>query len=283
MRRLLHPKEHKSILVSFLALASFAGFEALALALRYYQIGVFWQLAAYLYLFLLLWVGFSYHTHRRHALTPAARRSSGHYHELLNYLILPTVIFWATAALLYLDPFARGLQFFWTLLGASGLGAGLWYLKTVFRGHKKSTANQRGVAYLAKLLASYLAAAAAFGIGHHMGYGGAWTAFLIFLTSMLLMRQALFQHHEINSHTITLTFAASGIVALAGYYIYGLWSVNFYTAALALSALYNTIWGFVHHEYIARDLTRKIAYEYLAVLFVIYVFLLSTTNFAERI
>ena len=97
------------------------------------------------------------------------------------------------------------------------------------------------------------------------------------------MHQAFFQHHFINPESLQLLLTIGFILTAVSLFLFVSWSVNFYSAALALSAIYNTIWGIVHHKYIDRNLTREIVYEYLAVLFVILVIVFSSTNFSQKV
>ena len=75
----------------------------------------------------------------------------------------------------------------------------------------------------------------------------------------------------------------SGALASVAYFIFSIWNVNYFSGALAISVFYNTIWGFVHHKLIEKNLTREMILEYLAVLLVVLVLIFSTTNFSERV
>lgn len=278
MKNPIHPKKHKAISVAVLTVISFVGLQAAAYLLQKNQDGLFWKSAGYLYSFLIFWIVFSYDTHRRHiAAAPVI------WSQLSNYLILPSVIYWSAAGLMFLSPFSSGLQTVWTILAAAGLGTGIWYLKVAFHEHRQANRNARQLVFLAKILASYLGFTAAVGLGRHYGFGGLWSGLLVLLISQLLLRQAMFQHHHMRHDSLKLVLLLSLGLGVAGYLLYHFWNVNFYSAGLVLSALYNTSWGLIQHRFIDRNLTRKIAYEYLAVLFVILVVLFSTTNFAEKI
>ena len=65
--------------------------------------------------------------------------------------------------------------------------------------------------------------------------------------------------------------------------IFSIWNVNYFSGALAISAVYNAIWGLMQHKFIENNLRRELIYEYFAVLFLILVLVFSTTNFSERI
>ena len=278
MKHIIHPKKHRSISVILLAAVVFLGLQAAAAALQKNQVGDFAQIAAYVYAFVIFWIIFSYDTYRRHiAAVPIL------WHELANYLILPSVIYFSTVALLFLAPFNRSLQELWIVLATLGLSIGLWYLQTVFHSHREGSRHLRQLLFATKLFASFLGFAAALGIGRHEGFGDIWTGLLVMLASHLLMRQAIFQHHDMHGHMLRFVLIVGLTLGLVGAFLYSFWNVNFYSAALLLSALYSTIWGYVHHKYIDRDLTAQIIYEYLSVLFVVLVILFATTDFSERL
>lgn len=278
MKHIVHPKTHLSISVVIMAAASFAGFEALAFMLQKFQLLVFWQTAAYLYIFLMAWTVFIYDTHRRHiAAAPVV------WSQLSNYLILPSVIYWSAVVLMFLSPFHSALLQIWTVVATVGLAAGLWYLKVAFHDHREASHKARQMIFGAKILGSYLGFAAALGIGRYYEFGALWTGLCILLVAELLLRQALFQHHEMSHAMLHFVLWIGLGLGVIGFFLYYFWNVNFYSAGLTLAAVYNTAWGYLQHKYIDHDFSKKIFYEYLAVLFVVLVILLSTTNFSEKI
>lgn len=206
-----------------------------------------------------------------------------HWLHFQNYLILPGFIYWTTIVLIYLNPFDTFLKQVWIIMSTIALAKTFWYLKVVFYLHSEAGRIRRQLLFLTKLYASYLAFTAALGIMRYFGYGGELTGLLTFLITFLLMYQALFQHHFVGFETLKLLFYTSLALGVAGYLVYFFWNVNYYSGGLVLTALYNTIWGIIHHKYIDKNLTVETVYEYLAVLFVILVIVFSTTNFAEKI
>lgn len=298
MRAIINPQKQKFVIALVAALVSFLGFLASSQVIATYQIALFLKVSLYVYLFLVFWQTFIFDLHLRKPRTYADitrtvadslrerfeyLKHGHHWPHFQNYLILPGIIYWTTIVLLFLNPFNELLKEVWIVLSTLALTTSFWYLKTVFYAHREAGRGARQMIFLTKLYASFLAFTAALGTTRYFGYGAEWFSILVFVLSFLLLYQALFQHHFVNFAMLKFMLATGILLAACGYVIYFLWNVNFWSGALVLSAIYNAIWGIVHHKYIDNNLTRKIVYEYLAVLFVILVIVFSTTNFAQRI
>lgn len=298
MKLLVHPSNQKFVVALVAALVSFFGFQALSLTLEAYQLPAAFKIAFLVYVFLVFWQTFVFDLHLRkpRTYTDLGRSVAGslkerfeylkhghHWLHFQNYLILPGVIYWSTVALLYLNPFDALLKQVWIFLSTMALATSFWYLKSVFYAHRDASRLTREMIFITKLSATFLAFTAALGIARYFGYGGEYFGLTVFLLSFLLMYQALFQHHYVGSKMLKFLLITGALLGAAGYLIYFFWNVNFYSGALVLAAIYNAVWGIVHHKYIDQNLTRQIVYEYLAVLFVILVIVFGTTNFAERI
>lgn len=298
MRPLMSPQKQKFFIVLVAALASFFGFQAAGSAIGSFQVGSFVKISFYVYVFLIFWQTFIFDLHLKrtgtwqnleHSFMRALKerfaylKEKNHWLNFQNYLILPGIVYWTTIVLLYLNPFDPLRKQVWIFLSSLALTMGFWYLKTVFYAHREASRLARELIFVVKLYASFLAFVAALGLSRYFGYGGARFALAVFLLSFLLMYQALFQHHYIGFKMLKFLFGAGILLGAVGYVIYFLWNVNFYTGALVLAAIYNTIWGLVHHRYLDQDLSREIVYEYLAVLALILVIVIGGTNFAQRI
>ena len=317
MKQIVHPSNQKFVIVVLAVAASFFGFEAAGRAIDAYQLRNFFEISLYVYLFLLFMQIFVFDLHLRPARSIAGLERSffaalrnrfhymgerNHFLHFQNYLILPGVIYWATIAILFLNPFAETIKQTWITLSSLALGLSFWYLKTVFYAHHDAARTVRKAIFMAKLYASYLAFAAAFGITRYFApvspesialspvahadkfaLGSPWLFVFIFSISFLLFYQALFQHHAVDFNMLKFLFFTSIGLGVLGYFLFYYWNANYFSGALVLTAVYNTIWGIVHHKYIDKNLTRDLVYEYLAVLFVILVILIGSTNFGERI
>ena len=298
MTNIINPEKQKIIVVAVAALVSFLGLEAASQALQIFQIATFLRIVFYVYIFLIFWqmLVFDLHLKKPRATTGLTRTVAGalkerfeylkyrhHWLHFQNYLILPGIIYWTTVVMLYLNPFGQTIKQVFITISTISLAVVFWYLKTVFLSHKDAKVHHRQLIFLAKLLASYLAFAGAFGVTRYFGYGASWFMVAVFALTFMLLYQALFQHHETGFETLKFLFATSLILGATAFFLYYFWNVNYFSGALVLTGIYNTIWGLIHHKWIDKNLSREMVYEYLAVLFVILVIVFSSTNFAQRI
>ena len=298
MRQLFHPDKQKFIITLATALVCFFGLEAASQALDFYQIRSFFTISSALYLFLVAMQSFIFDLHLKPARTLKTSFKSfeqslrerfeyfkhgSHWLHFQNYLILSGIIYWATISVIFMSPFNDFLKQFWIIFSTLLLSVCFWYIKTVFYRHNETNHITRQLIFITKLYASYLAFIAAFGISRYFAYGPEFFSISVFAISFLLVQQALFQYHTLGFQTLKYLLTTSMVMAICAFALYVFWNVNYYSGALALAAVYNTIWGVVHHRFISKDITREIVYEYLAVLFIVLVIVFSTTNFAERI
>lgn len=306
----IEQSKQNPVAVSLASLAALLGFEAASFVLGLDQIGIFLWISLVVLVFLIVWQIFIFDLHLKGRSLRAKERAAArevvgrfaylrnwhHFLHFQNYLILPTIIYSMTIILLYLSPFDEFLKQVWIILGTLALGAAQWYMKTVFLAHREAKNLARQIIFLVKLYASYISFAAAFGISRYFGplpadlsgvgyftLGAPWFAVIVFCVSVLLLYQALFQHHYVGFKILKFVLATGFGLGVIGYVIYYFWNVNYYSGALLLTGIYNTAWGLMHHKYIDKNLTRTIVYEYLAVLFLILVMVIGTTNFAQRI
>lgn len=298
MKQLIKPENQKFVIVFVAALVAFGGLEVASQVLNSYQIGIFFRVGLMVYAFLVFWQSFVFDLELRPAATLSGLERSflhsfrdrfsylihgDHWLHYQNYLVLPGIIYWSAIVLLYLRPFEQVFKQFVIIGSAMALSVAFWYLKTTFYRHHEASRGQRQSIFLVKVYASFVAYAAALGIIRYFGFGVEFFSILIFGITFLLLYQALFQHHSVALKSVMRILATSLILSGLAYVVFFIWNVNYYSAALALTAFYNTAWGFIHHKYIDRDLTREIFLEYVAVLILVLVIIFSTTNFAERI
>lgn len=289
MRHIINPAHHKLAIVSLAALVTFFGFQAASRALDAYALDKFWLICFYVYIFLVFWQSLVFDLHLRGGYMSSLKQrfdyvfDKRHASEYFHYLIVPAVLYWAAAVLLYLNPFAQVLKQALILTSTAAFALSFWYLKTVFYAHKNAGKHVRQAVFLLKLTAVFLAFAAAFGFTRGQGWSGFEFASVIFVLTYLLIHQAFFQHHYLGHNEITLILLAALATAEFAAIIYAVWNVNYFSGALAITAVYSTIWGLIQHKFIDKNLNREIAYEYLAVLFVVLAIIFSTTNFSERI
>lgn len=298
MKVLIDELGQKRIVVGVAAAASFLGLQAASGAIGAFQIKAFLKVALDVYLFLAFWQMFVFDLHLKNTTSWKVLKRSffatfkqrfrhlvKHHHWLhfQNYLILPAIIFWSAVGLLYLNPFETPVKQSVIILTSAALTICFWYLKTVFYRHQEAGQLKRSLIFLTKFFAAYLGFAAVLGLTRHFGFS-LWIAGLsVFSLTYLLLHQAFFQHHFLGFHTVKLLLYSGSALGFLALIVFEFWNVNYFSGALVLSGVYNTIWGIFHHKFIDRNLSREIVYEYLAVLFTILVIVIGTTNFAERI
>ncbi len=298
MKQIIHPSKQKSIIVAIAIIVGFFGFQAVSRAIATYEIKSFLVVSFYVYLFLLFLQSFVFDLHLKKTNSLGGMEKSllealgsrfeymferHHWLEFQNYLILPSVIYWASVSLIFLNPFDELIKQNVILFSSVALGVTFWYLKTVFYASKEADPKIRQPIFLVKFYATFLAIAGSFGICRYFGYSPRFFAILVFCVIFVLLYQAFFQHHFVGFETFKFLIAAAGTVAIIGYIVYIFWNVNFYSGALVMAVIYNTIWGLIHHHYLDRNLTREIVYEYLSVLFLMLVIIFGTTNFRQRL
>jgi len=294
----LTDQQQKFIVVFIASLASFLGFQAVSEAIRVYQIDYFLSVSFYVYLFLVFWQSFVFDLELRATYQWSRLDNSfweafkKRFHYLLefrhflnyqNYLILPGIIYWCTIILLYLNPFEILLKQAFIVGSTLALTVVFWYSRTIFYRHIEHKRNARQFLFRAKILGSYIAFAATIGISHYFGFDVMSAAIAVFALSYLLFHQAFFQHNALGFTSTVAMVVGAFIVAVTAAIVYLVWNANYFSAALAVTAVYNTVWGYIQHKHIDRDITRELVYEYLAALFVILVILVNTTNFSQRI
>ena len=298
MKQIVKPEKQKQIIIFVAAAVSLLGLEASSSAMASYQLESFLVISAYVYFFLVFWQSFVFDLHLKPASAWASLEktflrslkarfqymaSGHHFRHYQSYLVLPGIIYWATAALIFLNPFNSVLKQVFIFTSSIGLTISFLYLKTVFYAHKEQNHLTRQMIFMVKLYAAYISFLASFGICLYLGLGKLFFAILVADVTFVLLAQAFFQHHFLGFDTLKYLLSASVILGVTGYFVFMSWNVNYFSGALVLAAIYNTIWGFFHHDLIDKNLTREIVYEYVAVLFVVLVFVFGTTNFAQRI
>ncbi|OGE83952.1 MAG: hypothetical protein A2846_00160 [Candidatus Doudnabacteria bacterium RIFCSPHIGHO2_01_FULL_49_9] len=298
MKPVINPSKQKIIVVAVVFLVALFGLEAASSALGLFQIEKFFLICLYIYLFLVFWQSFIFDLHLKNSYTWQALEKSfwvafknrfrymaerHHFLHYQNYLILPAVIYWSAVVLLYLNPFDSALKH--VLIGGSAflLATATWYLKTVFYDHHGAHHTTRQIIFVVKLLASFLTFAAVFGYSLYFGIGLLTFSITVFGLAFLLFHQAFFQHHYDSYKTVEIFSVCGIVIAWTAALVNVFWNVNYFSGATVITAVYIACWGIVQHKYIDQNLTREIVYEYLSVLFVVLVLLVSMTNFGEKL
>jgi len=295
---LIAKSKEKAVLVLTTALIALAGFEVLQSIMRAYELAAYLWASLAVYAALVFMQSFVFDLHIKRAATyqgvannflhALKRRFDymlkwSHWVHYQNYLILPGIVYWSTIVLIFLNPFHDSLKQTWIIISTIALASAFWYLKTIFYEHGSAHPNTRQQIFLVKLYASYVSFAGALGVTRFFGYEAEIFGVTVFCLTFLLVYQALFQHHNVSFETQKFILFISAVLGLVAFAVYIFWNSNYFTGALVITAVYNTAWGLTHHKFMDRDLSRKIVYEYAAVLFLVLVVVFSITNFAERI
>jgi hypothetical protein len=200
----------------------------------------------------------------------------------MNYLILPTVLYWSVVILIYLNPFHELFKDGLIIASTIGLGLTYWHLKEVFSMKMEVAHLGLRVLALVKLGAAYLAFTALMALGWYYGLNLFLVMGCVFLVVFLLLYQGLFQHRLMRLEVYPLVLMFSILVTLVFAVVFQKWNVNYYTAGVLVAVVYNTVWGLLH-RYLDRSLTRKLMWEYIFMLIVLVSLVLATHDFQGRI
>ncbi|MBI4363249.1 MAG: hypothetical protein HY545_00165, partial [Candidatus Doudnabacteria bacterium] len=211
---LMGERKQKMLSTLIVSFGAFFGFEALSYILEIYQLKTYAYVAIYVYLFHIFWLTFLFDLHfkNRGVLTAnldykgfALLRNAlkmrfehvftwKYYRHYQNYLILPGLLYWSIAILLFLNPFKPLLKQIIIVLGSICMMVAYWYMKEFFS--RRLEAHELGIKVLAfvKIFAAFFIYSAIFGLTGFFNLGIWFAVPAIFATTFLLVYQALFQH-----------------------------------------------------------------------------------------
>jgi len=293
--------QHKILSAFIISAVTFLSFEALSFTAGIYELRAYFALAVYIAIFHIFWIGFIFDLHLKHRepvdLTSARYRGLlrqalkqrfqhflnwRYFKHYINYLILPAILFWSVIILIFLNPFRESMKQIVIIASSFALTVVYWHMKEHVTARLESRMPWLKVLAAVKLFAAFMAFAALFGFVWYFGLSQNFLFYFVLGATFFLIYQALYQY---DFHSGTLLFSVllcSVLIGLAAIWIYRVWSVEYFTAALALLALYNTLWGLIHH-YIDRTLTARITFEYIIMAVVVLSIVYATHNFANRL
>ncbi|MBI2607517.1 MAG: hypothetical protein HYW51_01705 [Candidatus Doudnabacteria bacterium] len=295
--------QHKTLSTFIVTAISFLGFQALVFIVSIYQLGQYFRAAFWIYAFLVFWLLFIFDLHLRNRgvfallklkhngvrlVWEALKKRVEHvfnwhyFSHLLAFLVLPSIIFWSTVALIALNPFAEQIKQIIVVMTVINLAVAYWYFTERFS--KKLEAHELGlkVLNLVKLFAAYLAAASILGLTWYFGFGEGFLLAGIFTLTFLVMYQALFQHKLLKLSSEFYALGVAGACSLAGLWLYSNWDLQYFSGGIVVLATYNALWGILHHH-LDQSLNKKLVGEYLLMLLVVFSILFATHNFAGRV
>lgn len=293
--------QHKILSALIISVITFLGFDALFLIVGLYQIHIYLQVAIYIFVFHIFWITFMFDLHLRNRV-PASISSLRFWHMVgtafvqrfehfkkwqyirhyLNYLILPSLIYWAVVVLLLLNPFYSGLKQAIIIVGSYILVVVYWYMKEHLTFKLEHTNNWLKTLAAIKLIGAFLVYSAVLGLVWYHGLSSTMLFYLIAATSFAIMYQALFSHGYHSPGTILTILLSSIAISFVSLWIYHNWNYQYFTAALVLLAVYNLVWGFVHH-YLDKTISTSMIVEYILLTVLFISILVATHNFAVRI
>jgi hypothetical protein len=268
-----------------------------------YQVQTFFTVAWYFYAFHVIWLAFFFDLHLKTGgyVERAREEHSGlavfveafknrvrhlyHWSYLrhyLNYLIMPSILYWSVVILMFLNPFHELFKDALIIISTASLSVAYWYLKQGFSRHMEMHNVGLRVLGLVKILAAYLAYTALLALGWYFGLNLFLLVPVVFLVTFLVLYQALFQHKLLKLEVYPLILLVSTLLALVFAVVFQKWNINYYTAGLLVTAVYNVVWGMLH-KYLDRSLNRKLMWEYIFMLLVIVSLILATHDFKGRI
>ncbi len=286
-------KGHKIIAIGVISLIAFFGLESLAYISNLYQMQLFLQVSAFIYLFMLIWLHFLFDMHFKdqslipknlaHAVAIRIRHFTRweHFRYFQNYLILPGILYWGAVILIGINFQQYKLQQFVIFATSISLIICYTFFKEIFHRREVNTNHFIILTYV-KLYASWLIYAASLGIIWYYCFSPTIFYIVIFLVTFMLLYQALFQFAALSLKHVFHILIISVLLSASSYFVYKLWNVNYFSAGLFMTAVYNFLWNVFYHR-INKTLNLRVLGEQLTIFILIVVMVLGVTNFKARI
>ncbi len=278
-----------------ISIISFVGLEALVYINNLYQNQVYIMASGYIYLIMLIWLYFLFDLHFKEAdiggmgvWKAIGRRfkyfaSWDHFRYFQNHLIMPGILYWGAIILIGINFGHHKLQQFIAVVTSFCLVVSYGLFKEVFHNRLMPISNNHFVllSYV-KIFASWLAYAGSLGIVWYYCFPPHVFYFFTFMVTLMLLYQALFQLSEYKAKYLGNILAVSAFMTIISYYVFQNWNVNYFSAGLFMTAVYNFFWNMLHHS-IRKTLTAQIFLEQLAILALIIIMVFGVTNFNAKI
>ncbi|OGE73663.1 MAG: hypothetical protein A3I07_02100 [Candidatus Doudnabacteria bacterium RIFCSPLOWO2_02_FULL_42_9] len=303
MQPLLNETKNKILSVLIVTLGAFFGFQAISTTLSLYQLNSGLYLSLYIYAFHLIWLTFMFDLHlkKRGVLANAKLNHTGvrmlwmallerfehlrnwhYFRHYQNYLVLPGIIYWGTVTLLLLNPFNIGLKQILVFSSTIAMAVAYWYMKEHVSRKLEHQDHWILVLSLVKLYGAYIIFASTVGVTFYFGFNAFFLSLSVLTLTFFLVYQALFQHRLLNFTIFFWILLIAVMMALVSFWVYSNWNSEYLTAGLVMLAVYNAAWGILHHR-LDNTLTKKVAFEYLAMMVFIVTLVFAGHNFNQRI
>ncbi|MEK7075388.1 MAG: hypothetical protein AAB948_01135 [Patescibacteria group bacterium] len=284
---------HKLVAIGVISFISFAGLESLAYISNLYQMQLYLQASGMIYFFMILWLYFLFDVHYKEQSLISSNLSHfvvlrfkhflkwEHLRYFQNYLILPGILYWGAVILIGINFQQYKLQQFIIIATSISLITCYTFFKEVFHKREINTNHFIILTYV-KLYASWLIYAASLGIIWYYCFTPTIFYLVIFLVTFMLLYQALFQFAELSLKHVFYVFIISALLSAASYFVYKLWNVNYFSAGLFMTAVYNLLWNLFYNK-INNTLSARVLAEQVTIFVLIVVMVLGVTNFKARI
>lgn len=303
MQPLMNEQKQKYLSTLITSGVAFLGFEALSYIVGIYQLKTAVLVSLYVYAFHIFWLTFLFDLHLKKRGVWAEVKVSFQGIELFfeafkrrvehvrkweylrhyqNYLVLPGIIYWSTVALMFLNPFQNEFKQLLVITASFCMSVAYWFMKEHVSRKLEAHDSWIKVLSLVKLFAAFLIYSAIIGIATRFGYDAYFLLYSIFVVTFLLVYQALFQHKLLTFQIFLWIIIIALILGIVSVLVYSNWNTEYFTAGLVLLAVYNCLWGILHHH-LDRTLSRRLVFEYVVMMLFVVSFLLASHNFDQRV
>jgi hypothetical protein len=200
----------------------------------------------------------------------------------LNYLIVPSVLYWSVVVMLFINPFAELFKDGLIIVSTVALSVIYWHLKEVFSHERELHYLGLRALSLVKIFTALLAYTALTAVGWYFGIALNFIAPVVYIATVLLVYQSLLQHKLLVSRSFVLIAVMGLIITMAFAVVFQFWSVNYYTAGLMIAVVYTCCWSLLRH-YLEKTLSLALAWEYVFMFVVLLSIILATHDFQGRI
>lgn len=285
----------RAISVAAISILSFVGLETLVKVANLYQLKIYVYSSLAIYALMLIWLYFIFDLHFKPDREPLAfalryfkRRfkhfaSWRHFRHFQNYLVLPGMLFWSSAIIIYINFRRESIQQFVAIVSSVCLIISYSLFKEIFHAKESPIRNSHFVLLTyVKIYAAWLVFCAAFGIVRYECFPPFYFYFLAVLGSMMLLYQALFQSARVNYKNVRMIALLSLAMGVVSFFVFKYWNVNYFSAGIFMAAVYNLLWFMAFHS-INKNLTRHAVLEQVAIFALIAIMVFGSTNFKARI
>lgn len=303
MRDLFNEQKQKYLSTLIVTSGAFLGFEALSYIMGIYQLRSSIVVSFYIYAFHIFWLTFLFDLHfkKRGVIANARLNYKGvkmfweafkdrishvrkweYLRHYQNYLVLPGIIYWSVVILMLLNPFNGTLKQLIVFSSTFAMSVAYWFMKEHISRKLEHEEHWIKILSLVKLFAAFLVYSATLGVTFYFGFEPLFLFASTLTVTFLLVYQALFQHRLLTFKIFMAIICIALMMGIVSIWVYSNWSTEYFTGGLVMLAMYNTLWGILHH-YLDKTLSRRVLFEYLVMTVFIISALFASHNFNQRV